>query len=214
MCRILAIALTFVFMRILASHAQEPVREFPKAVFGIKGGVNVSRFSTSINSESRAKAGLALGIYVKKQIDPKIFFRWELYYSNQGQKDNYLYPYGGPSIGRTTTSMHYVNTPFLLEFGRNVSFQTGAQVGLLIVGKEKGTIESVKVNNNLKDVMTTADMSLVIGVGISPGEHFNGGIRINYGVTNIYNPETDSSSGVDVPEIHNRTLHCYVAYSF
>jgi hypothetical protein len=201
----------------LASNAQEPVKEspkFPKAVFGIKGGVNITRFSVSINSESRAKAGLALGIYLKKQIGTNIFFRPELYYSNQGQRDNYLYPYGGPSIGRTTTNMHYINVPFLLEFGGKVSFQAGAQIGLLVAGKEKGIVASVDVDENLRHVMTTADMSVVIGVGISPTEHFNGGIRINYGVSNIYNPDIHSGSITDVPQVQNRVLHFYVAYSF
>jgi len=215
MCRILPIAFIFI-MNVLVSHAQEPVRkspEFPKTEFGIKGGLNISRFSASINSEARAKTGISFGIYVKKQVAQKRFFRTELYYSSQGQRDNYVNPFGGPAIGRTKTNMHYVNVPFLLEFGKKVSFQAGAQVGLLVIGKEKGILKSVKINENLNDVMTTADMSLVIGIGIYPARRFSGGMRINYGVINIYNPETDSGD-IDPPKIYNRVLHCYIAYSF
>ncbi|SHG95533.1 Outer membrane protein beta-barrel domain-containing protein [Chryseolinea serpens] len=190
--------------------------ELPKTVFGIKGGVNVSSLSASINSESRAKPGLALGFYVKVPMSLGGFFRPELYYSNQGQKDNYVFPYGhgGPSIGSTTTSLHYINVPLLLEFGRKVSFQVGPQVGILLKGTEKGTVASVKVDDDLKDVMTKADVALVAGVGFSPGAHFNCGARYNYGISNIYKPADDGNSNNDLPTVQNRVFHFYVAYSF
>lgn len=196
---------------IYAQESEAKSKEFPKALFGLKGGINLSMFSASINSESRAKPGLALGMYLKKQIGPKFNFRPELYYSNQGQKDNYVYPTGGPSIGTTTTNMHYINVPLLFELGNKMSLQFGGQLGVLLAGKEKGTIASVDIDENLNDVMTAADFALVVGVGYSIGGHFNGGARLNYGVTNIYSPDEDS--GLDI-EVHNRVFHFYVAYSF
>jgi hypothetical protein len=200
----------------VVARAQEATTppESPKTVFGIKGGVNISTFSASINSESRAKPGLALGLYVKTAIGRRSFFRPELYYSNQGQKDNYLYPYGGPSIGTTTTNMHYVNIPLLFEIGKKVSFQFGPQVGFLVKGKETGTIASVQVDEDLKDVMSAIDFSLVVGLGVSLGDHFNSGVRYNHGVTNIYSPDDDSFPGVDPPTVQNRVFHFYIAYSF
>jgi hypothetical protein len=217
MHRFFTITLALLLINVFVSHAQESVsksQEFSKVLFGIKGGINLSTFSASINSEARAKAGLALGIYLKKQIGPKLFFRPELYYSNQGQKDNYLYPYGGPSIGSTTTNMHYLNVPLLLEVGNKLSFQFGGQLGILLAGREKGTVASVEVDDKLNDVMTTADFALVVGVGYSLGRHFNGGARFNYGVSNIYSPDQDSGSNIDLPKVQNRVLHFYVAYSF
>ena len=199
-----------------AQASQSASSTFPKAVFGIKAGMNISRFSASINSETRAKLGLALGFYLKKQIGPRLFFRPELYYSNQGQQDNYLYPYGGPSIGSTTTSMHYINVPCLLEIGKKVSLQLGMQLGILVMGTEKCTVKSVKVDDNLNDTMTKADLSAVVGVGYAPREHFNCGARINYGITNIYSPKNSNnrSSTIDLPTVENRVFHFYVAYSF
>lgn len=208
--------LVLLILGVFGSYAQDTTspQDFSKVAFGIKGGLNISTFSASINSESRAKSGLALGIYIKNQIGPKFYFRPELYYSSQGQKDNYLYPYGGPSIGSTTTNMHYLNLPILFELGNEVSFQFGGQIGILLSGSEKGTVASVDIDQKLNDVMTTADFALVIGVGYSLNRHFNGGIRFNYGVTNIYNPDNDSGSNSDVPNIQNRVFHFYVAYSF
>jgi hypothetical protein len=217
MHRFFTISLVLLLVNIFVSRAQEHVsdsQEFSKVLFGIKGGMNISSFSASINSESRAKAGLTLGIYLKKQIGPKLFFRPELYYSNQGQKDNYLFPYGGPSIGSTTTSMHYLNVPLLFELGNKISFQFGGQLGILLAGTENGTVASVKVDNKLNDVMTKADFALVVGAGYSLNRHFNSGVRFNYGVTNIYSPDKSSGLNVDLPKVHNRVLHFYVAYSF
>lgn len=216
MRRFLVISIALLFVSVFISSAQESApesKEFPKAVFGIKGGVNISTFSASINSESRAKAGLALGIYLKKQIGRALFFRPELYYSSQGQKDNYLYPYGGPSIGSTKTSMHYLNVPVLFELGSKMSFQFGPQIGVLVAGREKGTVASTKVDEKMNETMSPVDLAIVVGVGYSL-KHLNGGVRVNYGVTNIYTPDQDPGSNIDFPEVHNRVLHFYVAYSF
>ena len=207
----------FFFLTIGIASAQESITqpsELPKTVFGIKAGINISSLSASINSESRAKAGPAVGFYVKTPMGRRSFFRPELYYSNQGQKDNYLYPYGGPSIGSTTTSMHYINIPLLFELGKKLSFQVGPQIGVLVKGMEKGTVSSVKLDEDLNDVMTTAELSLVVGAGFSAGEHFNCGVRYNHGVSNIYDPDDDQYPGIDPPKVQNRVFHFYVAYSF
>lgn len=217
MYRFLTITLALVLVNVFVCRSQDSAlnsEELSKVSFGIKGGINISTFSASINSESRAKAGLALGIYLKKQIGTKVFFRPELYYSNQGQKDNYLYPYGGPSIGSTTTSMHYLNVPLLFELGNKLCFQFGGQLGILLAGREKGTVASVKVDDKLNDVMNTTDFAFVVGAGYSLGRHFNGGIRFNYGVSNIYSPDQDSGSLIELPKVHNRVLNFYLAYSF
>jgi hypothetical protein len=216
MHRIYFPVLLILVSNVLVSVAQDTVPttpKFPKAVFGFKAGMNISRFSASINSESRAKPGPVFGMYVRKQTGKKVFFRWELYYSNQGQKDNYVMPSGGgPAIGRTTTNMHYINVPVLWELGKVTTFQFGFQPGLLLAGKEKGTIESAKVNNKLNKVMTTGDIAVVGGIGYSPGQHFNCGARVNFGVNNIY--KADADYGTESISLYNRVLHFYIGYSF
>ena len=210
MFRVILATITFLIIIISVSTAQES----QKAVFGIKSGINLSSFSASVNSESRAKVGLALGVYLKKQIGPKLFFRPELYYSNQGQKDNHLYPYGGPSIGSTVTNLHYLNIPCLFELGNKISLQFGGQIGVLIAGTEKGTVASVDIDEKVTKVMTTADFALVVGAGYSFNRRINTGVRINYGITNIYNPEVESGFPVELPNVQNRVFHFYVGYSF
>ncbi len=216
MNRFLAITLLLILVNIFVSAAQESSKPlaFPKAVFGLKGGVNISRLSASVNSETRAKSGLVFGMYLKKQIGPRLYFSSEWCYSSQGQKDNYLYPYGGPSIGSTTTSLHCLNFPLLFELGNTISFQFGGQLGVLLSGSEKGTIASVAIDENMNEVLTTTDFAFVAGVGYSFNRNINCGVRLNYGVTNILKPEQGSNLNTDLPKVHNRVLQCYVAYSF
>lgn len=183
-----------------------------KAIFGIKGGVNISSFSASVNSETKPLVGLNLGIYIKKKISDKFFFRPEIYYSKQGQKDNFIVPPSGPSIGSTTTTLNYLNVPILFELGKKISFQFGPQISLLMNGTEKGYVASVEVDDNLKDVMTKVDLGMVLGLGISPIKRLNCGIRYNIGITDIYIGDDDS--GIDYPNISNRVFHFYIATSF
>jgi len=75
MYRYFAITVVLLLLSAAVIQAQESEaksKEFPKASFGLKGGINLSMFSASVNSESRAKPGLAVGMYLKKQIGPKL----------------------------------------------------------------------------------------------------------------------------------------------
>jgi hypothetical protein len=214
--RITIFVLCIIIGNILVSVAQDTTSatpEFRKTVFGFKAGVNLSRFSASINSETRAKVGPAFGIYFRKQTSKNFYFRPELYYSNQGQRNNYIYPSGsGPAIGRTTVSTHYINAPLLFEVGREVTFQFGMQLGLLLGGKEKGTYASATVDDKVSRSMETVDFSAVLGIGYSLLQHFNCGARLNYGVVDISKSESlFASQNISVS---NRVIHFYVGYSF
>jgi hypothetical protein len=188
--------------------------KYSKAVFGIKGGLNLSILSASINRESKFKAGPSFGIYVKKQIGKLLYFRPELYYSNQGEKDSFIDFSNHQSLGATTTSLHYLNVPVLFETGGKFSCQFGGQLGFLLGGTEKGTIDNVKVDEKIKNVFNTVDFSLVLGMGYSFNSHLNAGARLNYGISNIYKLGEDPGSPVDLPSIQNRVFHFYLGYSF
>lgn len=94
-------------------------------------------------------------------------------------------------------------------------FQIGPQIGFLLSGREKGTINNRNVDDDLKDVMKGTDFSLVLGVGVTPAENFNFGIRINYGLTDIYTGDDKLNvPGFNYPSIKNRVFHFYIAYPF
>jgi hypothetical protein len=201
------ILVSFFLFCVLSLSAQEEDR---KAAFGLKAGLNSSIFTASINSESSAKLGFHIGIYIKKQIGNKAYFRPEMYFSSQGQKDEYLIPPNGPTVGETTTSVNYLNVPILFEFGKKIFFQVGPQIGFLLSAKEEGEIDGDKVNDDLKNIMKGTDVSLVGGLGFNATENFNLGVRVNIGMTEAFK---DSGSN-GFPSVKNQVLHFYLGYTF
>ncbi len=180
-----------------------------KTQFGVKTGINISIFSASINSESAFKTGFHFGAFMRTRIAEKFFFRPELDYSSQGQKDNYMSQPGGSSTGTTTTSVNYLNLPMLVEFGNKLCIQTGIQPGMLLSAHEKGTIDNVPINDDLKNIMNSVDVAFVIGLGLHPSDHACFGFRYNSGMNSIFN-ETPAG----IPEIKNRVFHLYIGYTF
>lgn len=183
-----------------------------KVQFGIKGGANVSGLSASINSDSEFKSGLNVGFYFKAPIGRNAFFRPEMLYSVQGQKDNYTYS-TGVDAGKTTTTLSYLNIPLLLEFGKTITLQTGMQVGVLLSADEKGRIGTEPVDDDLKKFMSKVDMSFVVGMGANLTPRFNLGARYNLGLSDIFKNAYEPYPGLEFPSVKNRVFHFFVGYS-
>lgn len=178
-----------------------------KAELGLKTGLNLSILSASMNSESGFKSGLHFGFYLKTSIGKNVFFRPELYYSRQGQKDEYVIPPNGPSVGKTTTRINYLNVPLLFETGRKLSFQFGPQVGFLLSAREEGTIGNENVDGDLKDLMKSPDFSLLAGFGIQASDDIRFGVRYQMGLTPMFKKPDGAPS--DFPDVKHRVFHFY-----
>jgi hypothetical protein len=204
MKRILAVLVSIVVIS-MSTAAQDK-----KPSFGVKAGLNLSIFSASINSESSWLPGFHIGCYLKQPLSEKIYFRPELYYSKQGQKDEYIQPPNGPTLGNTSTKLNYLNVPLLFEFGNKVSLQAGPQLGILLSATESGTILNQQIDDDLKGIMKDVDFSFVVGTGIRLGEDLSLGARLNLGLSEIF----DDSGDGDFPSIKNRVFHFYLGYRF
>jgi hypothetical protein len=204
--------ITFLFLifALSSAYAQTPSEPAEKkAVFGLKTGFNIAMLSASINSEASPKVGMHLGIYVRTKLAKNFFFRPELYYSRQGQKDNYVSPGNGQSRGETTTRLNYLNLPLLFEAGNKFTFQFGPQLGILLAASERGTIDGDKIDDDLKSIMKQTDFAVALGAGFYPTKHLSLGVRYNIGLTTIFD---NTPSGF--PDIHNRVFHLNIGYSF
>ena len=179
-----------------------------KTVFGLKTGFNVSGLSATVNSEPIFKTGFHFGIYTRTSIGASWHFRPELYYSRQGQKEK-----PDRSTAEAKVILNYVNLPLLFETGKTVTFQFGPQIGFRASSKYQETMGNDKVDEDTKDITAGADLSLVLGLGINANENLNFGVRLNYGLTDVYKVEPDIP-GVAFPEIKNRVFHLYIGYSF
>lgn len=198
--------LYFIILFLISIHSQAQ----DKPLFGIKGGLNISIFSASVNSQSSVKTGFHVGGFSRVQMRNKLFFRPEIVFSSQGQKDNYQDTPGGSSVGKTTTTVNYINIPLLLEVGNKISAHFGVQTGILLSAKEEGEVSGIKVNENLNDDMLNPDISLVIGLGFRSSDHFDIGARLNYGISKIF----DYTDIGGFPSIKNRVFQFYVGYAF
>jgi hypothetical protein len=183
-----------------------------KGKFGLKIGYNSSMLSASVNSDASAKGGIALGAYYDIKTKSFLHFQPEINYSSQGENENYMAAPNGPSIGTTTVTLNYLNIPFILKFdmGKVVNFQIGPQLGILLSGREKGTINNQPVDTDLKGVFKN-DFSMVLGLGFNVTRNINFGGRLNYGLNNIYS--TPQGSPVDYPSVSNRVFNFFVGYT-
>jgi hypothetical protein len=184
-----------------------------KPEFGIKTGANISILSASVNNEPSSRVGFNIGIYMRKLLSEKLFFRPELYYSQQGQRNDYQLLSNGPSIGKTTSAMNYINMPLLIEYGRKVTVHFGPQAGVLLTAREKGKFDGESIDVNMKSYHQTLDFSLALGFGVAASDCINFGARFNLGLSNA-NTEDYVLGGFTLSEVRNQVLHFYAGYSF
>lgn len=197
-----------VLLILFSTLATSLVAQEKQLQFGLKSGLNMSILSASINSESSFKAGFHIGAFLKTPSG----FRPEIYFSSQGQKNNYITTPTGAAGGTTTTTINYLNIPLLLELGKKkVTFQVGPQFGFALSGNEQGTISGINVDVDLTDYLKPLDFSMVLGMGFNLSEKVSLGIRYNHGFSEIYDSPQNLPPGFEFPSIKNRVFHFYLA---
>lgn len=184
-----------------------------KPVFGIKSGINISILSASVNNEPSSRTGFSLGVYMRKPLSADFYFRPELYYSQQGQKNDYRILDNGPSIGKTTSVLNYINAPLLFEYGRKFTVHFGPQPGVLVAASEKGEFDGERMNVNMKNFHQSFDLSIALGFGVAASDRIHFGGRLNLGLSNA-NTEDYELGGFTLSEVRHRVLHFYAGYSF
>jgi outer membrane immunogenic protein len=194
----------FIFMATLIAI---PLYSQKNHVFGIKTGLNLSRFASDGNSESNFKPGFNIGFYVKTPLSKNLFLRPEVFYSCQGQKLNYTLP-GSSISAKQSIRANYLNVPLLLEAGKKLTLQIGPQVSYLLTANNVTTTENSTTKEDIRSTMKDLDLSAVIGVGINPHPAFNAGMRINYGLTDV------TLQGSSAEKTRNHVFHVYVGYTF
>ena len=72
-----------------------------------------------------------------------------------------------------------------------------------------------EIDDDLKDVMRPIDLSLVLGLAVKAGENVDLGVRLNYGINDIYKADDEvNMSGFDYPAIKNRVIQFFIGYTF
>ena len=172
-------------------------------VFGIKGGLNISNIKGTNNDDNIDKAlGLHAGIFMQYNVLNMVYFQPELFYTQKGYKSDF-------SIGdlktKTSDSYDYVELPLLikLSFGSpmvKIQPYVGPSVSYLVNAKSKvtttlGSLSTTNTNNVIDD-MHLFDIGLSLGGDLVINDKLMLGARYNYGLSKIYDNDTDVQNGV------------------
>jgi hypothetical protein len=176
-------------------------------LFGVKAGLNLSKFISEGATESSFKPGLNVGVYFKAPIAKNVFLRPEVMLSSQGERERITQTVPGITT-RHVTNVNYLNIPLLLEAGKKLTVQVGPQIGYLLTATERTIIENESSRNNLRPFMNRFDFSVIAGIGINPHPLFNVGVRFQYGLSNVF----ANDSGISVAR--NQVCNVYAGYTF
>lgn len=172
--------------------------------FGVKGGLNIARLNTNLQSIQDASVtlsnviGVNFGVFGEYKISNTFSIQPELLYSMQGGKANLSF------MGQTLTetlSLNYLNVPVMAKYfaTEKFSIQAGPQIGLLLAATEKidSSITGLPTSStkNTSDYKTI-DIGLNFGLGYDFTENISVSTRYNLGLNEIEkNDSTNSSSG-------------------
>ena len=189
----------------------------PLSKFGVKAGINAAMFHGGAGEKS-PRFGYHAGVYYRRHIGDLLTLRPEIFYSLEGtvfgSTSQGQYTYAGV---QSTTTVHKLSVPVLIEIGRKLTFDLGGQLGLLLAANSivKGSQPWVSDDRrDLSDDMTWGDFSVVGGVGFHPGRHFEVTIRCNYGLSRIFEPSAFPQVSARHSDFRSGVLQATVGYSF
>ena len=165
-----------VFIALTLLIATAGVASAQHVEFGVKGGLNESKFSNADGSDYKFNPSFHLGVLAHVHLNKMFAVQPELVYSVQGTKfktgnENFKY------------NLNYINIPVLLQLmtENGFRFETGPQVGFLASANAKSGNESDDIKNNFK---STA-ISWAFGVGYITASKLGFDARYNAGLTDI-----------------------------
>jgi hypothetical protein len=206
--RIMILTLIVLTMTFGLIHAQ--------TVFGVKGGMNISRITGDdayVSADSHL--GFHAGILTRLYLTESLILQPELLYTQKGYNHKYL---DGDVEHRIRNSFDYVELPGLVKFNIDagtVAIQpyAGVAVSYLVNAKSKETVSnddvSITYNNDVKDDVNTLGFGFLVGADVVVAEKFLAGGRYNFGVSNIYKKGYEGGN-----DIRNGVLMLSLGYMF
>ena len=162
----------------------------PHAEFGIKAGVNTSKFN---QPNMNTIAGVNAGAFAHVHFTRHFALQPEVVYSQQGTQ----------YANNETQRVNYVNIPVLgqLMFGRGFRFETGPQLGL----RTNATIKNGNHESSNDNSYNNTDFAWAFGAGFISPVGLGIDARYNLGITDITRGASD---------IKNRVFQIGLFYQF
>jgi hypothetical protein len=192
-----------------------------KSQFGVKAGMNAAMFGGGFHSETSPKFGYHAGVYYRWALGDLVTLRPELFYSLEGQV------FDSMSMGRngytilgveSTTSIHKLSIPVIVEWGRKITVDLGAQLGLLLSAdntlSEPPSAPFFAQRQDISEYLEWGDFSVIGGIGFHHGRHFDACIRYNYGLSRLFESRAYPSLPTRQSDFKSVVLQASVGYSF
>lgn len=185
-----------------------------KAVFGIKGGLNVANqiYSGDASPSPTSLIGVNIGAFVDFKIADKLYFQPEVLYSTQGSKFNLTVPNNGIYYATENAfKLSYINIPVMFKYyaAEKFSLEAGPQIGFLVDSKLQVNVLGQSVLQEADDVFETLDFGFNLGAGYDITKKFSAGFRYNIGFANIAKTESGDNS-----KIKNNVFSITLGYKF
>lgn len=156
-----------------------------KAIFGVKGGVNMSNLSGDVNG-NKAKIGFNVGITLDYAFTPEWYLLTGLEYTTKGAKFDKIDGFK-PSINAA-----YIQLPIHAGYKLEVSdatkvvFHAGPYLAYGVNGKAKAKTDGVEISENTfgDDGFKRFDFGVGLGVGLEFGK-IGVGLGYDFGLVNI-----------------------------
>lgn len=161
--------------------------------FGAKAGLNISNVDFEFEGLSfspDSKTSFHVGAMAKYQINEQFGIQPEIVYSSEGAE-----------IEDSDFDLAFINVPILLTYNPTEIFNihAGPQFGILTSAELDG--------EDVKDDLTSLNLSLGFGAAVELPNGFTGGVRYNLGLSDL------NDSG-DEGEIKANSFQIYIGYFF
>ena len=150
-----------------------------KSVFGLKTGINLSTFRTSVDYayvDPSLKVGLVFGSFIEIPLSSRFLLQPEFLYSQMGSNAVYSV------FGDETFRYNYFSIPLLIKFkvAKGFNVFAGPEADFLIRARQKDNDRTITISNDIKDF----DFSVTAGIEAT-SEKFAFGLRYIHGTQDV-----------------------------
>lgn len=176
--------------------------------FGAKGGLNISKISSSGWDDSDPRIGWYAGLYVHMPTSPVFAVQTELLYNSLGGKHKI-------SNQKHTLTLDYISLPIMYQFKflDNFFVEGGPQLSFLVNNRDKYKSGSKTVIESDSDRFNKFDFSLALGAGARIRSDMKLTARYTIGFTDINKKGETGFSNHD-NKLRNRAFQFGIQYGF
>lgn len=164
---------------------------FSNLELGGKAGINLASAYSDHYNNLNTKYGIYFGGFAVYQINDKISFMPELYFSSQGYKRTKTFE-GIAEVHKYTEKLNYLNIPLLLRYTAmdKLHVYAGPQFGFLLSAKYRSIVlyegETKQDDTwDIKEKRSSTGFDFVIGASYDITDNISADLRYVYGLKDI-----------------------------